>query len=363
MAKQANRKLIGAFVLIAVAIMAASVVIFGSGEFFKKTDAYVLYFEGTVKGLNIGAPVLFRGVQVGQVTRIVIRSYLKEYRASIPVFIEVYPERFEFIADGVEIRDMGERMPKFIERGLRAQLVTQSMITGQLGIQIDLYPGTPVVLRKVDLDEEYIEIPTIPSALARLGKALEKVDLKEIEARLSSILASVDRLLKNPDLEASIHELKGGLEEARHLLQNANAKVDTLTENLNRTIDDAGELIRNVDGQVKNLSVSTKATLREAQKTLKSASKDLHAVSDDAQKILKNLDRQVQPLSSKAQGTLDQAETTLAALNSFVGEGSDTRHKLNRALDAIAAAAQSADSLMDYLERHPEALLQGKGGR
>ena len=103
MAKQANRKMIGGFVVIAVGIMAASIVIFGSGDFFKEKNEYVLYFDGSVKGLNVGSPVLFRGVQVGAVRNIVIRSYRKELQTYIPVFIEVYPERFQVASDGKKI--------------------------------------------------------------------------------------------------------------------------------------------------------------------------------------------------------------------------------------------------------------------
>jgi paraquat-inducible protein B len=345
MAKPANRKLIGGFVLVAVAIMAVSVVIFGSGKFFRKTNEYVLYFEGSVRGLTIGAPVLVRGVQVGSVKSIVIRSYLKDLKSYIPVIIEVNPEKFEVVGDRAHIEDPHEMMAKLIELGLRAQLVTVSLITGQLAIEIDYYPGTPVVLRKLKVDEGYVEIPTTPSTLERLGKALENLNLKEIEARINSILASIDHLLKNPDLETSLHELAGGLQDARHLVDNANT------------------LIKNVDGHAETLSRSMQETLNEAQGTLKSASENIHAVSGDARKLLRTLESQVQPLTAKAQETLDQAKTTLITANEFIGERSETRHKMNHALEAIASAAQSADSLMDYLERHPEALLKGKGGR
>ncbi len=175
MAKQANRKLIGGFVVIAVGVMAASVVIFGSGDFFKEKREYVLYFEGSVKGLSAGSPVLFRGVQVGDVKKIVIRSDLKEDKAYIPVFIEIYPDNFQIMAGGVKTKDWKNRLPELIKRGLRAQLVSESLITGQLAIEIDMHPDTPVVLK--NLDKDYPEIPTMPSTMARLADALEKVDL------------------------------------------------------------------------------------------------------------------------------------------------------------------------------------------
>jgi paraquat-inducible protein B len=96
----------------------------------------------------------------------------------------------------------------------------------------------------------------------------------------------------------------------------------------------------------------------------------MQAISADTRKLLKNADGQIQPVGKRAQEALvsarkalDQAKDTLATVNGFVGERSDTRHKLNASLDEIAGAARSLHSLMDYLERHPEALLKGKGGR
>jgi paraquat-inducible protein B len=110
--------------------------------------------------------------------------------------------------------------------------------------------------------------------------------------------------------------------------------------------------------------------MSDAQRLLRIASRDIQAVSADARKLIKNANGQVQPVGKRAQEALgsarralDQAKITLAAVDGFVGDRSDTRHKLNTLLDEIAAAARSLNSLMDYLERHPEALLRGKGGR
>ena len=95
MAKQANRMMIGGFVVLAVIIMAASLVVFGSGKFFKKTNKYVLYFDESVKGLSVGAPVLFQGVQVGSVTSITLQADLVKMKTQIPVLIEIEPDRWK----------------------------------------------------------------------------------------------------------------------------------------------------------------------------------------------------------------------------------------------------------------------------
>ena len=105
MAKQANRMMIGGFVVLAVIIMAASLVVFGSGKFFKKTNKYILYFDESVKGLSVGAPVLFQGVQVGSVTSITLQADFVTMKTQIPVFIEIEPDRWK-------VRSRRKRLPE-----------------------------------------------------------------------------------------------------------------------------------------------------------------------------------------------------------------------------------------------------------
>jgi paraquat-inducible protein B len=148
MAKQANRMMIGAFVVLAVTIMAASLAVFGSGKFSKKTVKCVMFFEGSVQGLNVGSPVLFQGVQIGSVVSIIIEVDPTKLQPQIPVVIEYEPDKFQVAGAQKIHRDPRKTIPKLIERGLRAVLTTQSYITGQLAIEIGFYPDTPVILRK-----------------------------------------------------------------------------------------------------------------------------------------------------------------------------------------------------------------------
>ena len=342
MAKKANRKVIGAFIVISVAILAVSVVIFSSGDYFREKTQYVLYFDGSVKGLEIGSPVLFRGVQVGAVTDIVIRAYVGELKSQIPVFIEVYPDRFQVVGGDRKNINQAKRVPKLIEMGLRAQLVTQSMITGRLDIQVSMHPDTPINLK--NLDKGYTEIPTIPSTLAKLEKSLEKLDLKEIIASLTSVLQSADHILKNPDIDTSLHELKGVLQDARVLVKNVNSKVDPLAENLNNTITDARGLVKDVDGEVKPLSGKAKSAL------------------DDISKLARHVDTEVDPVSKSVTDALSAAESAFKSIDDLVGKDSPVRADLDDTLKELSAAARAFRVLADYLAQHPDALLKGKSG-
>jgi paraquat-inducible protein B len=318
MAKQANRMMIGGFVVLAVIIMAASLVVFGSGKFFKKTQKYVLYFQEPVKGLSVGAPVLFQGVQIGSVTSIVIRADMEKLEAQIPIIIEIEPDKFQIGAEAARKlhRDPRKNMTLLIEKGFRAQLAAQSLITGQLLIQLDFHPGTPAALRSID--KEYIEIPTIPSTSERLAQALGDLDLKGIEQHLLSVLASADRFINNPDLAASLNGLKDTLQDARKLVTRVDRQVDPLANDLKKTVKDFGKLATNVDSRVGGLTTGFDKTMAGLDKTM-----------------------------STARG--------------FLSEDSPLIVELQNTLKELSAMSRSFRHLASYLEQHPETVIRGKG--
>ena len=311
MAKQANRMMIGGFVVIAVILMAASLVVFGSGKFFKKTNTYVLYFNESIKGLSVGAPVLFQGVQVGSVTNITIHADFVKLKAQIPVLIEIEPDRWK-------VRT-GERHPRkvaaeLIEKGLRAQLIMQSFITGQLMIELDFFPKSTVCYAPAQIDKDYkdyIVIPTIPSTSAQLAKALGDLDLKGIEKHLESTLAGVERFVNNPDLAASIRALKDTLQDAGKLVTRVDRQVDPVADDVKKTVKEFGKLAGNVDDRVGGLATGVDKTMSTARGIL----------SEDS------------PLMVDLQNTLQE----------------------------ISAMSRSIRQLANYLDQHPEALIRGKG--
>ncbi len=359
MAKQASKTVIGVFVVSSIAMLIAGVIIFGSGDLFKKSDRYVMFFESSVKGLSVGAPVIWHGVEIGSVSSIVLKANPKTNTINIPVIIDVDPSRIE--VEGERSKDLGKALKRLIDKGLRAQLGLESIVTGSAMIEIDFLPGTPV--RLTGLDTRYPEIPTVESGMDKMVQKLKNLPIEKIAAKLVDILDNLDRVLKDPEIKEMIHNLNvaskkldGVLENADKLVLDADGELKELTGNLNNKLD--------------TLSDGLQATMADARKLLKGASKDLDGVSADAKKLLEDVDGQIKPVMKELQTALVaarkamvQAKSTLVTVDGFIGERSDTRHKLNRTLDEIGAAAKSLKSLMDYLERHPEALLQGKGGR
>lgn len=307
MAKQASKMMIGIFLIIALFLLAVSLVVFGSGKFFKKTQKFVLYFDESLQGLDIGSPVLFQGVPVGSVKSIVIIADTSQEQTEIPVVIEIGLDRVMVRTAGQTV-DPQKNMPRLIEKGLRGMLSMQSLITGKLLIAIDFYPDTPVILKNIN--KEYVEIPTIPSTTSKLARGLDKLDIEAIQAKLESALDGIGNLTNNPDLAASIGHLKETLRDARKLVNRVDRQVDPLAKDTKKTVKDIGNLARNLDGRVGGVATSLDKTLLSAR----------GVISEDS------------PLVVDLQNTLKE----------------------------ISAMSRSIRELADYLEQHPETLIRGK---
>ena len=147
----------------------------------------------------------------------------------------------------------------------------QSFITGQLMIELDFYPKSTLCYAPPEIDKDYkdyIVIPTCPSTSERLAQALGDLDLKGIEKHLLSVLASVDRLVNNPDLAASLRGLKDTLQDARKLLTRVDRQVDPLADDVKKTVKEFGKLASNVDGQVGGLATGLDKTMSAARGVL-----------------------------------------------------------------------------------------------
>jgi paraquat-inducible protein B len=308
MSRKANPTVIGAFVVGAVVISVAAVMILTSGQLFQQKLTVLMHFDGSVKGLSVGAPVSFRGVEIGTVTNIEI-VVSPEQDARIPVTAEIDPSAFTLVGFDRRI-SIGEFRQSIYdscrEEGLRAQLQMQSLLTGQLFIQLDYFPDTEP--RFVEA-ENIAEIPTIPTALQELGSMLEGIDVNEL-------IASIDRALD------SVAELAGD-EHIRSTMQS----IDHAFQEISR-------LVNKLDDRTAGLA----PVLTEGQATLSQATETLAA----------------------AEKTFVKATETLAPVKSLVAEDSELLESVDAALAAMTDAAQAIGALAETLERQPESILKGK---
>ncbi len=229
-------------------------------------DTYVLHFRQSVRGLNVGAAVDFRGVPVGEVTRIGL-DFNGEHELRPVVEIDVYPERIaaQFRrrpgAERPEVR--AQTLQRFVDRGLRAQLKTGNLITGQLYVTLDYFPNDPKV--RIDLAKAPLEIPTasggfteLQSSVENIVHKIEKMPLDEIAVDLKNIVATLDVTLRNvnalvermdseiaPELRQTLETARGALGQA----QGALSEDAPLQGDLRGTLRDVGraaEAIRNL---------------------------------------------------------------------------------------------------------------------
>jgi len=190
MSRKANKTVVGIFVVVALALLIAGISVFGSGMLFKKTDKYVLFFDGSVKGLSAGAPVVFRGVKIGYVKEVDL-LFDKDNRAIyIPVIIEVELSRVKGTPKGMGHPDYN----RLIKDGLRAQLDMLSYVTGQLIVSFDFYPDTSVNL--LGIIKDYPELPTIPMK-PDIFQLTEKLPVKDIAENLKGTTAGLNKLVNS----------------------------------------------------------------------------------------------------------------------------------------------------------------------
>jgi paraquat-inducible protein B len=333
MSKPANKTMIGAFVVGAVVLAVAAVVLFGSGKFFRKTEPWLTFFQGSVKGLNVGSPVVFRGVQIGQVTDIIVGFDPTQLEVLIPVFFEIDPEKFKDIGRRVETSD-ADMHKALISRGLRAQLQIQSLVTGQLLINIDFYPDTPAQLIGIDQFrdkmplEDWWEIPSVSTPLQELEKALSEINIKEITDDVRRAMDGIAKLATDPDLHEGIGVLKNTLTEIQKLARHLDSKVDPLATSLDQTLDEA------------------RAGIGDARKMMNEQAPALVSKIKNA--------------AESATTALEQANTTLKSIEDLADEGTQLRHEVSAALTEISAASRSVRVLSDFIEQHPDAILRGR---
>ncbi|MBQ7584689.1 MAG: MCE family protein [Desulfovibrionaceae bacterium] len=314
---------IGIFTLGGILLFLAGIFFLGGQKLFSSQAEYVLYFERSVSGLSVGAPVVFRGVPLGNVSRISLVFDPRSSSVTIPVYIR--------IDENAIVRRTGKEIPEIyqhdiirymVQNGLGARLQIQSLVTGQYRIELDYYKNVEM---KFHSSKPNNEIPTAPSPIDELQQNLAKLPLEQMSKSLNSILLSLANALGDGE------ELKAGIASFH--------KAFAESENLFKTT----------------------ATLRASLESLLSKL-DLSAgtVSKELPGILTNLRTTLEELSA----TVSRFKNVSTFAQTMFNQNSPAMQDTRRLLKEAADAARSLHNLADLLNRNPEALLQGKrGGR
>jgi paraquat-inducible protein B len=328
MNKKVSPTLIGTFVVGALALIVIAVLAFGSGRLFRHTKEFVLYFDSSVNGLRVGAPVKFRGVEVGSVKEILLRLEQDMTVQRIPVIIEIDLEKIiSRGATGAILKD-SQTFKTAIDQGLRGQLQMESLVTGLLYVGFDVFPGSQARFVQVSGERhKYQEIPTVPTELQRVEETvaevlakLQDIDLKELASSVTQTVNGVNQLVASPALHSTLRSLEQTMPK----------------------VDEAVASIRQVsvtlDSNIKSLSDNLEKTSTEAR----------HAFTQTAAAV------------KQTEGALKEVETTMASVRAVIDPDSPTFYDLTRTLKEVSAAAHSLRLLANYVERNPRALIFGK---
>ena len=206
--RKANKIKIGAFVVGSIILLVAGILVFGSGALFKQSHKYIVFFDGSVKGLSVGAPVNFRGVKIGNVSSIDL-AYDEETRSVlIPVVIDVELSRVKGVPEKLGYPDYMQ----FIQEGLRVKLEVQNFITSQLMLGFDFYPRDPK--KMYNIAKNYPELPALPIS-PDIFEIMNEMPIKEIVNNLAQAVTGINQLVNSEGIADLDKTLKGITQSAR----------------------------------------------------------------------------------------------------------------------------------------------------
>jgi paraquat-inducible protein B len=327
MSRRANPALIGAFVLGAFTLGVVATLLLSGGEWFREHQQQILYFEGAAQGLQVGAPVVFLGVKVGTVKQIQLGLDEDSRKFLVPVTIEIVPSAvLSRSGEQVDLRD-AKTLQQLVERGLRARLRMQSLLTGLLYIELDFHPDKPA--RYFAIDPTLHEIPTIKTTMDELSLKLEGFPMEKFLDDIAAISTSIRKLL-------------------------AADETAELPQRLNRTL-------HNLESLAAKLDAGSDPLLRDLQSDLAALNRALAAVTSAANQVAA-LTTPESPLFSNLTRAGDELAGAARAVRALSEEGSPTLAHLETALQEISRAARALRLLAETLDQQPEALLRGKRG-
>lgn len=347
--RRANPVKIGAFVIGGAFILVAGVLYLGSGRLFRRTHAFISYFDGSVDGLRAGASVKFKGVELGRVERVRIPFGVARTDQPIAVYFTLDDAQLD---DESDTSGSWQTMLKAaIANGMRAQLESDSLVTGVQHVSLTFNAEAKAVFHEPV--EGYMEIPTVPPPLQEVGAAIrsivDRIGRYDIEKLLDSVrntLDAVTELARGPALQATLQSLDGTLKEVRQTVAKLGEHVDPLAQQLDT-------LIQHVD------AVGT--DLQSGVGTAKTTLASVQSLSDKVAEHVGPLAASLKETSEKLRVMAVELESTLKSTRVLLDPEAPIAVELRAGLRELSETARATRALFELLERNPSALLRGQG--
>lgn len=309
---------IGAFIVGAVFLVFIALLFFSGGRLFADKERVVMYFDGSVQGLQVGAPVKLKGVVLGEIVNIEINFQRGDQIVVTAVTADLVMKRIN--SDGATVSD--EFLEKAIANGLRAQLNYQSFLTGLLYVELDFYPGS--LLRLHEIQKNYVELPTIATSFEEISRSFQELDVKSLVDSLNNITRKID-------------DIVGG------------GQIQETLGNFNRVAESIERTSNTVDREIGSLGSDIKVTLNNLNHLMTE-------LNSQAPKLTHSLDQSLGAL----QDSLENFDQATNNLNQMLSDDAPLVYQLNRTLSDISRSAQAFQSLSETLDQQPESLLRGR---
>jgi len=320
---------VGLFVLGALVLGIVALLMFGGVNFFSQPQRFVVYFNESIHGLDLGSPVKLRGVRVGRVVNLNVHYDERVNRSVVAVVCEFSKN---MITDSkgsvVDVSDRAE-LQHLVDKGLRAQLGVLGLATGLLFVELDFLDPNEYPADTRLTEAKYAVVPAVPSAIS------------EFQSNLTEILNDIRKV----DFAGIGRELKQLLADAHQQLQGLDLKATM------------------VQWQKTGAAIETLARTPEIKDTFA----NLNAAVTQLRGTLTKLDAAIGTNGAQLEVTLAQAKEALGSFNTaakttraFIAAQSGLGDETTRAMQQLADAAEAVQRLADFLERNPQALISGK---
>lgn len=314
---------VGSFVVVALLMATLLITSLGKGRWFGggQTRA-VVWFDKSVKGLSVGAPVTFRGVPIGQVETIEVVLDPSTLRSRMPVTLTLTTDAMSLKAKGTQAQRLA--LQQLIDRGLVAQMVNQSLVTGQSMIDLNIVPAKAQTVQQSE--DGPLQIPQLGGAFDQLLDQVSDLPLKDTVAEFRAALVSM-----------------------RELSDQARQTMVLVQKDVGRVSAQAIAATQGVSGDFHQVATDASSTL-----------KSVRGFADEGQALV----AQARPEITLAARSINEAATDvrtgMGALSEWVAPGSPMRINLDDALKDLARSARSFTSFVEDIEEQPNALIFGR---
>jgi len=320
---------VGLFVLGAFALGLIALLSVGSLSLFNKPHRFMVYFDESIHGLDLGSPVKLRGVRVGRVVDLAVHYDDQANRSIVVVTCEL---NRNVITDekGAQLKIAEPKdIQTMVDHGLRAQLGVLGLATGLLFVELDFMDPALYPAQNPGAEPRLVLVPAVPSAiseyqasLSEILSDLKKVDFAGISQGTKTLLVTANRKIGEADVKGLSDRVGRAADAVTDFINTPEAKQ--AFTNLNAALVATKAAVERIDGQVGPVSEELKATLANAQAALK------------------------------------QLDTAAASTRNFVERQGNVGDELTFALRQVAEAASALENLANAIERNPSALLVGK---